>query len=133
MRIKLVADAVVAKCIDEMVADAVRYCEDPAAGIISVTIYQGNRFAFNNRIGLVGARLFDTFGDRINPFADWNLWTTSAPHRAFGRLKAELERAWASGSLSQEYRLEGLRILREKAETDADRAWCDAELAKFSQ
>ena len=100
MRIKLVADAVVAKCIDEMVADAVRYCEDPAAGIISVTIYQGNRFAFNNRIGLVGARLFDTFGDRINPFADWNLWTTSAPHRAFGRLKAELERAWASGSLS---------------------------------
>ncbi len=133
MRINLVADAVVAKCIDEMVADAVRYCDDPAAGIKSVTIYLGNRLAPNHRVGLVGARLFDTFGDRIKPFADWNLWTTSAPHRTFGRLKAELERAWARGSLSLEYRLEGLRILREKAETDADRVWCDAELAKFSQ
>ena len=133
MRINLVADAVVTKCIDEMVADAVRYCNDPAAGIRSVTIYLGNRLAPNNRVGLVGARLFNTFGDRTNPFADWNLWTTSAPHRAFRQLKAELERAWASGSLSQEYRLEGLRILREKAETDTDRAWCDAELAKFSQ
>ena len=102
-------------------------------GIRSVTIYLGNPLTSNNRIGLVGARLFDTFGDRINPFADWNLWTISAPHRAFGRLKAELERAWVSGSLSQGYRLEGLRILREKAETDTDRAWCDAELAKFSQ
>lgn len=132
MRINLVADSVVAKCIDEMVTDAVRYCNDPAAGIRSVTIYLGNPLAPNNRVGLVGARLFDTFGDRINPFADWNLWTTSASHRAFGRLKAELERAWARGSLSQGYRLEGLRILRAKAETDADRAWCDAELAKFS-
>lgn len=133
MRINLVADAVVAKCIDEMVADAVRYCDDPAAGIKSVTIYLGNRLAPNHRVGLVGARLFDTFGDRIKPFADWNLWTTSAPHRTFGRLKAELERAWARGSLSQECRREGLRILREKAEIDTDRAWCDSELAKFSQ
>lgn len=133
MRIKLVADAVVAKCIDEMVADAVRYCDDPATGIRSVTIYLGNRLAPNNRVGLVGARLFETFGDRIDPSAEWNLWKTAAPHRTFGRLKAELERAWARGSLSLEYRLEGLRILREKAETDADRVWCDAELAKFSQ
>ena len=133
MRIRLVADAVVTNCIDEMVADAVRYCDVPAAGIRSVTIYLGNPLASNNRIGLVGARLFDTFGDRINPFADWNLWKTSAPHRAFGQLKAELERAWARGSLPQEYRRDGLRILRERAETDTDRAWCDAELAKFSQ
>jgi hypothetical protein len=133
MRIRLVADAVVTNCIDEMVADAVRYCDVPAAGIRSVTIYLGNPLASNNRIGLVGARLFDTFGDRINPFADWNLWKTSAPHRTFGHLKAELERAWARGSLPQEYRLQGLRILREKAETNMDRAWCDSELAKFSQ
>ena len=133
MRISLVADAVATKCIDEMVSDAVRYCDVPAAGIRSVAIYLGNQLAANNRIGLVGARLFDTFGDRINPFADWNLWTTSAPHRAFGQLKAELERAWARGSLPQEYRRDGLRILREKAETDTDRTWCDAELAKFSQ
>ena len=133
MRINLVADAVVAKCIDEMVADAVRYCDDPAAGIKSVTIYLGNRITLNNRIGLVGTRLFDAFGDRIGPSAEWNLWKTAAPHRTFGRLKAELERAWAKGSLSQEYRREGLRILREKAEIDTDRAWCDSELAKFSQ
>ena len=133
LRINLVADAVVAKCIDEMVTDAARYCDTPVNGIKSVTIYLANQSPFNNRIGLVGARFFDTFGDRINPFADWNLWTSSAPHRAFGRLKVELERAWAKGALTQEYRIQGLRILREKAETNKDRAWCDSELAKFSQ
>lgn len=133
MRINLVSDAVVTKCINEMFADAARYCDTPVNGIRSVTICLGNHFPFNNRIGLVGARLFDTFGDRIDPCAEWNLWTASAPHRAFGRLKAELERAWARGIFSQENRREGLRILREKAEADTDRAWCDAELAKFSQ
>ena len=115
-----------------MVADAARYCDTPVDGIRSVARCLERQLSAK-RVGLVGARLFDTFGDRINPFADWNLWMTSAPHRAFGRLKSELDRAWASGSLSQGYRLEGLRILREKAETDADRTWCDTELAKFSQ
>ena len=133
LRINLVADAVVAKCIDEMVADAARYCDTPVNGIRSVTTCLAHQSPFNNRIGLVGARLFDTFGDRIDACAEWHLWTSSAPHRAFERLKAELERAWARGSLPQGNRREGLRILREKAKTDTERAWCDAELAKFSQ
>ncbi len=130
LRLCLAKDEQFDSCLDEAVADSVRFCKRPFDGLLSV-LGEMEHHTPVSRAPIIAARLFDDFGDSADIDECWRFWTAGASLRKYESLKQELERAWDGRRLSAERRRDGLRILRGKAPNETERTWCEAELSKF--